>query len=168
MDHTNINDYVYYWQPKWFEATIDKWKLGRVVTKNEGPKYPTADTLSTTDPADLTLLINLSSSDSYSSSGTSHLLALLLICLWSKNWQTQQHIARHNAHFPQCLLTQMHQKYLHFIHKLYIHSDSTSIFLQHETTGLIVLKNVCCSSTSSYPSAVRTRLPIRRSGKSKT
>jgi hypothetical protein len=32
----------------------------------------------------------------------------------------------------------MHQKCLHFIHKLYIHSDSTSIFLQHKTTDLIV------------------------------
>jgi hypothetical protein len=29
-------------------------------------------------------------------------------------------------------------KCLHFIHKLYIHSDSTSIFLQHKTTYLIV------------------------------
>jgi len=31
MDHTNINDYVYHWQSKWFEPTIDKWKLGRVI-----------------------------------------------------------------------------------------------------------------------------------------
>ncbi len=31
MDHTNINDYVCHWQSKWFEATIDKWKLGRVI-----------------------------------------------------------------------------------------------------------------------------------------
>jgi len=36
--------------------------------------------------------------------------------------------------------TDASKKCLHFIHKLYIHSDNTSIFLQPKTTDLIVPK----------------------------
>ncbi len=56
----------------------------------------------------------------------------------------------------------MHQNALHFILKVYTYSDSTSMSPQNNESDCSW--SSCSSSTSSYPPAAWTSLPIRRSG----
>lgn len=76
------------------------------VTKKRGSMNPTADTLPTTDPAEVTLLISLSST---ADTDFLHTTTSFWVRSTDRLCRSQEHIIRHNAHFPQCLLTQMHQ-----------------------------------------------------------
>ncbi len=78
--------------------------------------------------------------------------------------RSQEHIIRHSIH-----LTQVHQESTLDLFTSYVQTPTAQAFPSNTQQWVwLCSKIVCCPSTSSYPSAIRTRLPIRRSGKSKT
>jgi len=96
---------------------------------------PTADTLPTTDPASFVMLINLSSTDTYSYLDSNRLIALLLICLYFEDRQTYQHITRHST--PYNVFSHRCIRVLCISFTSYIHTPTTQVCF-FKTTNLIV------------------------------
>jgi len=130
--------------------------------KNEGPKNPT-NSYTVHYRSCLAFLLLISLSLNYRDWFPPYYDFLLSLLHWLvMPIPRTRHSTQHSSHSGAS------RKYSWFIYKLCTDSDSSSIPSNTQQWVWLCSKNVCCSSTSSYPSAVRTRLPIRRSGKSKT